>query len=49
MDMPQSGKSWDEVRKALKERGQGDANPFKGRKKSAPSKLRKHTDGRRRS
>ncbi|MEM1073251.1 MAG: ribosome biogenesis GTPase Der [Pseudomonadota bacterium] len=30
-------------------RGQGDANPFKGRKKSAPSKLRKHTDGRRRS
>jgi GTP-binding protein len=28
-------------------RGQNDANPFKGRKKAAPSKLRKHTDGRR--
>ncbi|MEX0365129.1 MAG: ribosome biogenesis GTPase Der [Ruegeria sp.] len=28
-------------------RGQGDANPYKGRKKSGPSKLRKHTDGRR--
>ncbi len=28
-------------------RGQSDANPFKGRKKAAPSKLRKHTDGRR--
>ncbi|WP_295315498.1 ribosome biogenesis GTPase Der [Roseobacter sp.] len=29
-------------------RGQNDANPFKGRKKAPPSKLRKHTDGRRR-
>ncbi|WP_299502647.1 ribosome biogenesis GTPase Der [uncultured Roseobacter sp.] len=29
-------------------RGQNDANPYKGRKKAAPSKLRKHTDGRRR-
>lgn len=28
-------------------RGQSDANPYKGRKKNAPSKLRKHTDGRR--
>jgi GTP-binding protein len=28
-------------------RGQNDANPFKGRKKAPPSKLRKHTDGRR--
>ncbi len=28
-------------------RGQSDANPYKGRKKAAPSKLRKHTDGRR--
>ncbi|MEM9871157.1 MAG: ribosome biogenesis GTPase Der [Pseudomonadota bacterium] len=28
-------------------RGQNAANPFKGRKKAAPSKLRKHTDGRR--
>ena len=28
-------------------RGQNDDNPFKGRKKAAPSKLRKHTDGRR--
>ncbi|MEM6888020.1 MAG: ribosome biogenesis GTPase Der [Pseudomonadota bacterium] len=28
-------------------RGQSDANPYKGRKKPAPSKLRKHTDGRR--
>ena len=28
-------------------RGQSDANPYKGRKKSKPSKLRKHTDGRR--
>lgn len=28
-------------------RGQNDANPYKGRKKAAPSKLRKHTDGRR--
>ncbi len=28
-------------------RGQNDANPFKGRKKAAPSKLRKHMDGRR--
>ncbi len=28
-------------------RSQNDANPFKGRKKSRPSKLRKHTDGRR--
>ena len=27
-------------------RGQNDANPYKGRKKAAPSKLRKHTDGR---
>jgi len=26
-------------------RGQSDANPFKGRKKPAPSKLRKHTQG----
>jgi GTPase len=29
-------------------RGQGDKNPYKGRKKAPPSKLRKHTDGRRR-
>ncbi|UWR25141.1 ribosome biogenesis GTPase Der [Sulfitobacter sp. S223] len=29
-------------------RGQSDANPYKGRKKAAPSKLRKHTDGKRR-
>ncbi|KIT14697.1 ribosome biogenesis GTPase Der [Jannaschia aquimarina] len=29
-------------------RGQSDANPFKGRKKTAPSKLRKHTEGKRR-
>ena len=29
-------------------RGQNEANPYKGRKKSAPSKLRKHTEGRRR-
>ena len=28
-------------------RGQNDANPYKGRKKAQPSKLRKHTDGRR--
>ncbi len=28
-------------------RGQSDANPFKGRKKAGPSKLRKHTQGRR--
>ncbi|WP_299559967.1 ribosome biogenesis GTPase Der [uncultured Sulfitobacter sp.] len=28
-------------------RGQSDANPYKGRKKAAPSKLRKHTAGRR--
>ena len=28
-------------------RGQSDANPYKNRKKAAPSKLRKHTDGRR--
>ena len=28
-------------------RGQGAANPFKGRKKAAPSKLRKHKEGRR--
>ena len=28
-------------------RGQNQDNPFKGRKKAAPSKLRKHTDGRR--
>jgi GTP-binding protein len=28
-------------------RGQGEANPYKGRKKAAPSKLRKHTQGRR--
>ncbi len=28
-------------------RGQSDANPYKGRKKNAPSKLRKHTAGRR--
>ena len=27
-------------------RGQNDANPYKGRKKAPPSKLRKHTDGR---
>ena len=27
-------------------RGQNDANPYKGRKKASPSKLRKHTDGR---
>jgi len=29
-------------------RSQNDSNPYKGRKKSAPSKLRKHTEGRRR-
>ncbi|WP_137702059.1 ribosome biogenesis GTPase Der [Marimonas lutisalis] len=28
-------------------RGQGDKNPYKGRKKKAPSKLRKHLEGRR--
>jgi GTP-binding protein len=28
-------------------RGQSDANPYKGRKKAKPSKLRKHTDGHR--
>ncbi|MCK0167107.1 ribosome biogenesis GTPase Der [Jannaschia sp. S6380] len=28
-------------------RGQGDANPFKGRKRAEPSRLRKHTHGRR--
>jgi GTP-binding protein len=28
-------------------RGQNDANPYKGRKKAPPSKLRKHTEGRR--
>ena len=28
-------------------RGQNDSNPYKGRKKSQPSKLRKHTEGRR--
>ena len=28
-------------------RGQSDANPYKGRKKAPPSKLRKHTAGRR--
>ena len=28
-------------------RSQNDKNPFKGRKKAGPSKLRKHTDGRR--
>jgi len=28
-------------------RGQSDANPYKGRKKAAPSKLRKHMDGKR--
>ena len=28
-------------------RGQNEANPFKGRKKAAPSKLRKHKEGRR--
>ncbi len=28
-------------------RGQNDANPYKGRKKAPPSKLRKHIDGRR--
>ncbi len=28
-------------------RSQNDANPYKGRKKAGPSKLRKHTDGRR--
>ncbi len=27
-------------------RGQNEANPYKGRKKAPPSKLRKHTDGR---
>ncbi|MCV3272597.1 ribosome biogenesis GTPase Der [Roseobacter sinensis] len=30
-------------------RGQSDANPYKGRKKAAPSKLRKHTEGRRKA
>lgn len=29
-------------------RSQNEANPYKGRKKAGPSKLRKHTDGRRR-
>ena len=29
-------------------RSQADKNPYKGRKKSGPSKLRKHTEGRRR-
>jgi GTPase len=29
-------------------RGQSEANPYKGRKKATPSKLRKHTEGRRR-
>ena len=29
-------------------RGQNDANPYKGRKKAGPSKLRKHSEGRRR-
>ncbi|WP_340270618.1 ribosome biogenesis GTPase Der [Sulfitobacter pontiacus] len=28
-------------------RGQSDSNPYKGRKKAKPSKLRKHTDGHR--
>ena len=28
-------------------RGQSDANPYKGRRKAKPSKLRKHTDGHR--
>ena len=28
-------------------RGQSDANPYKGREKAKPSKLRKHTDGHR--
>ena len=28
-------------------RGQGEKNPYKGRKKAAPSKLRKHLEGRR--
>ncbi len=28
-------------------RGQGDKNPYKGKKKSGPSKLRKHIEGRR--
>ena len=28
-------------------RGQNEANPYKGRKKAGPSKLRKHTEGRR--
>ncbi len=30
-------------------RGQSEANPYKGRKKAAPSKLRKHTEGRRKN
>lgn len=30
-------------------RGQNDDNPYKGRKKAPPSKLRKHTDGRRKT
>ncbi|MGJ8547209.1 MAG: ribosome biogenesis GTPase Der [Sulfitobacter sp.] len=30
-------------------RGQNDDNPYKGRKKAPPSKLRKHTDGRRKN
>ncbi|MGD9293754.1 MAG: ribosome biogenesis GTPase Der [Roseobacter sp.] len=30
-------------------RGQNEANPYKGRKKAAPSKLRKHTEGRRKN
>ncbi len=30
-------------------RGQNDQNPYKGRKKAPPSKLRKHTEGRRSS
>jgi GTP-binding protein len=28
-------------------RGQGDSNPYKGRKRAQPSRLRKHVDGRR--
>jgi GTP-binding protein len=28
-------------------RGQGDANPYKGRKRAQPSRLRKHVEGRR--
>jgi GTP-binding protein len=30
-------------------RSQNDKNPFKGRKKAPPSKLRKHLEGRRES